>query len=538
NIEETKENDRRGGALEINASPSSLPSSSSQEFVVLEIEKPLSDFKSSSDNQATLHEAPSTFLAGGEGGDYPPIRSFDDFKNLFHIESVKLWAIAAPIAFNILCNYGINSFTSIFVGHIGDLELSAVAISLSVIANFSFGFMLGMASALETLCGQAFGAGEIKMLGVYMQRSWIILTSACVCLLPLYIFSTQILKLLGQRNDLADIAGRFSLYIIPQMFSLAINFPTQKFLQAQSKVGILAWVGFFFLVLHVAILFLFVRVFKWGLAGAAVAYDISAWGIALAQVVYIVGWCQDSWCGLSWLAFKEMWAFVRLSIASAIMLCLEIWYFMSIIVLTGHLEEPVLAVGSLSICMNLNGWEGMLFIGVNAAISVRVSNELGSGHPRAAKYSVFVTVFESLLIGLLSMVLIIATKDHFAILFTDSERMQKAVSDLAYLLAITMVLNSIQPVISGVAVGGGWQGLVAYINLTCYYIIGLPIGFFLGYKTDLGVQGIWMGMIFGTFLQTVILLIIVWKTNWNEEVEQASERMRKWGGQDLDSDGK
>ncbi|KAL7121406.1 hypothetical protein ACP275_02G180100 [Erythranthe tilingii] len=398
--------------------------------------------------------------------------------------------------------------------------------------------MLGMASALETLCGQAFGAGEIKMLGVYMQRSWIILTSACVCLLPLYIFSTQILKLLGQRNDLADIAGRFSLYIIPQMFSLAINFPTQKFLQAQSKVGILAWVGFFFLVLHVAILFLFVRVFKWGLAGAAVAYDISAWGIALAQVVYIVGWCQDSWCGLSWLAFKEMWAFVRLSIASAIMLCLEIWYFMSIIVLTGHLEEPVLAVGSLSICMNLNGWEGMLFIGVNAAISVRVSNELGSGHPRAAKYSVFVTVFESLLIGLLSMVLIIATKDHFAILFTNSERMQKAVSDLAYLLAITMVLNSIQPVISGVAVGGGWQGLVAYINLTCYYIIGLPIGFFLGYKTDLGVQGIWMGMIFGTFLQTVILLIIVWKTNWNEEVEQASERMRKWGGQDLDSDGK
>ncbi|KAL7158777.1 hypothetical protein ABFS83_02G165600 [Erythranthe nasuta] len=398
--------------------------------------------------------------------------------------------------------------------------------------------MLGMASALETLCGQAFGAGEIKMLGVYMQRSWIILTSACICLLPLYIFSTQILKLLGQRNDLADIAGRFSLYIIPQMFSLAINFPTQKFLQAQSKVGILAWVGFFFLVLHVAILFLFVRVFKWGLAGAAVAYDISAWGIALAQVVYIVGWCQDSWCGLSWLAFKEMWAFVRLSIASAIMLCLEIWYFMSIIVLTGHLEEPVLAVGSLSICMNLNGWEGMLFIGVNAAISVRVSNELGSGHPRAAKYSVFVTVFESLLIGLLSMVLIIATKDHFAILFTNSEKMQKAVSDLAYLLAITMVLNSIQPVISGVAVGGGWQGLVAYINLTCYYIIGLPIGFFLGYKTDLGVQGIWMGMIFGTFLQTVILLIIVWKTNWNEEVEQASERMRKWGGQDLDSDGK
>ncbi|KAL3622145.1 Protein DETOXIFICATION 34 [Castilleja foliolosa] len=495
----------------------------------MEIDKSLSD-----DQSTDLHEAPSEFLASGENGDYPPLKSFGDAKTVLYVESVKLWAIAAPIAFNILCNYGINSFTSIFVGHIGDVELSAVAISLSVIANLSFGFLLGMASALETLCGQAFGAGEIKMLGVYMQRSWIILTCACICMLPLYTYSKPVLKLLGIRHDIADIAGKFSLYIIPQMFSLAVNFPTQKFLQAQSKVAILAWVGFVALVLHIFILFLFVEVFKLGLLGAAVAYDISAWGIALAQVVYIVGWCEDSWNGLSWLAFKEIWAFVRLSIASAVMLCLEIWYFMSIIVLTGHLEDPVMAVGSLSICMNLNGWEGMLFIGVNAAISVRVSNELGSGHPRAAKYSVFVTVVESLLIGLMCMVIIIATKDHFAIIFTSSEKMQKAVADLAYLLAITMVLNSIQPVISGVAVGGGWQGLVAYINLTCYYVIGLPIGFVLGYKTNLGVQGIWMGMIFGTFLQTVILLIIVWRTNWNEEVEQASERMRKWGGETVD----
>ncbi|KAK4411417.1 protein DETOXIFICATION 34 [Sesamum angolense] len=346
-------------------------------MVVLEMEKSLSDTKSSSNNEAILHEAPSVLLLDGDAGDYPPVQSFQDAQTLLRIESVKLWAIAAPIAFNILCNYGINSFTSIFVGHIGDVELSAVAISLSVIANLSFGFLLGMASALETLCGQAFGAGEIKMLGVYMQRSWIILTATCICLLPLY------------------------------------------------------------------------TVFKWGLAGAAAAYDISAWGIALAQMVYIVGWCQDSWTGLSWLAFREIWAFLRLSIASAIMLCLEIWYFMSIIVLTGHLDNPVLAVGSLSICMNLNGWEGMIFIGVNAAISVRVSNELGSGHPRAAKCSVFVAVFESLIIGLLSMVAIMATKDHFAALFTSSEQMQKAVSNLAYLLAITMVLNSVQPVISG-----------------------------------------------------------------------------------------
>ncbi|XAR54046.1 hypothetical protein NMG60_11029030, partial [Bertholletia excelsa] len=475
-----------------------------------------------------LHHAPTAMLVAGDGGDYRQIKSVDDVRNVCYVESAKLWAIAGPIAFNILCNYGINSFTNIFVGHIGDVELSAVAISLSVLANFSFGFLLGMGSALETLCGQAFGAGQLEMLGVYMQRSWIILTVACFFILPLYIFATPILILLGQQADIARVAGKFSKQVIPQMFSLAINFPTQKFLQAQSKVGIMAWIGFVAFFIHIGMLYLFIVVFRWGTAGAAAAYDISAWGIALAQVVYIVCWCKDGWRGLSWLALKELWPFVKLSVASAVMICLEIWYFMSIIVLTGHLDDPVIAVGSLSICMNINGWEGMLFIGINAAISVRVSNELGSKHPRAAKYSVFVTVTESLLIGIFFMSVIMTTRNHFAVIFTDSKEMQKAVAHHAYLLAITMVLNSVQPVISGVAVGGGWQALVAYINLFCYYIVGLPLGFLLGYKTSLRVEGIWIGMICGTLLQTLILLFITYKTNWNEEVAQAEERLRHW----------
>ena len=133
------------------------------------------------------------------------------------------------------------------------------------------------------------------------------------------------------------------------MFSLAINFPTQKFLQAQSRVGILAWIGFGALLAHVGLLVLFIKVFDWGIAGAAVAYDVSAWGISIAQVVYILGWCSECWKGFSWLAFKDLWDFMKLSLASAIMLCLEIWYFMTIIVLTGHLDDPIIAVGSLSI---------------------------------------------------------------------------------------------------------------------------------------------------------------------------------------------
>ncbi|PNT69457.1 hypothetical protein BRADI_3g55800v3 [Brachypodium distachyon] len=390
---------------------------------------------------------------------------------------------------------------------------------------------LGMGSALETLCGQAFGAGQVAMLGVYMQRSWIILTASALLLSPLYVFAGGILRLLGQDDAIADAAGDFTLRIIPQMFALAINFPTQKFLQAQSKVAALAWIGFAALVAHVGLLALFVSVLGWGIAGAAAAYDVSSWLTALAQVAYVVGWCREGWTGLSRAAFKELWAFVKLSLASAVMLCLEIWYMMVLVVLTGHLDDAEIAVDSISICMNINGWEGMLFIGLNAAISVRVSNELGSGRPRATMHAVVVVLAQSLALGLLAMVLILATRNHFAVIFTGDTHLQKAVANIAYLLAVTMVLNSIQPVISGVAVGGGWQGVVAYINLGCYYAFGLPLGFIFGYLFRWGVRGIWAGMLCGTALQTAILMYMVYNTDWKAEASQALERVRLWGGQ-------
>lgn len=65
-----------------------------------------------------------------------------------------------------------------------------------------------------------------------------------------------------------------------------------------------------------------------------------------------------------------MWAFVKLSIESAVMLSVETWYMMSIVLLAGHLKDAVTAVGSLSNCTIVDEWQAMFFIGINAAISI------------------------------------------------------------------------------------------------------------------------------------------------------------------------
>ena len=87
-----------------------------------------------------------------------------------------------------------------------------------------------MGSALETLCGQSFGAGRLDMLGLYMQRSWIILLSTALVMTLIYIFATPILVAIGQQKDIADMAGTFALWMLPELFTYAMVFPFAKFL--------------------------------------------------------------------------------------------------------------------------------------------------------------------------------------------------------------------------------------------------------------------------------------------------------------------
>ncbi|XXG57502.1 hypothetical protein AAC387_Pa03g4638 [Persea americana] len=442
-----------------------------------------------------------------------------------------LWYIAGPAILTTVFQYSLMSVTQTFAGHIGTLALAAVGIQNLVISGIGFGITMGMGSALETLCGQAFGAGKLGMLGIYLQRSWIILVFTALLLSPLYIFATPILKLLGQSDEIADLAGKFSIWMLPELFAFALNFPIQKFLQAQSKVMAMAWISFGALVVHVLLSWFCIIKLDMGLVGAAVTLNFCWLLLVLGQLGYILaGNCKEAWTGFSWLALTDLAGFVGLSAASAVMICLEYWCLMVIILLAGLLRNPKIAVDAASICMNVEGWCMMIPFGFTAAVSVRVSNELGAGRPKAAKFSVLVVVMMSVIIQSIIVAILLITRNDFPAIFTESKLVMKEVSRVALFLSGTIFLSSIQPVLSGVAIGAGWQAVFAFINLGCYYIVGLASSVLLAFKFNMGLEGIWTGLIAGISLQTIILVVITWRTDWEKEVELARERLSIWGG--------
>ncbi|KAL5797861.1 hypothetical protein ACOSQ2_002681 [Xanthoceras sorbifolium] len=450
------------------------------------------------------------------------------------IESKLLFHLAGPAIVVYMINYVMSMATQIFSGHLGNLELAAASLGNTGVQVFAYGLMLGMGSAVETLCGQAYGAHKYSMLGVYMQRSTILLTLTGIVLTLIYIFSKPILILLGQSEEIASAAAYFVYGLIPQIFAYAINFPIQKFLQAQSIVSPSAYISAATLGIHVLLSWLAVYKLGLGLLGASLILSLSWWIIVVAQFLYIVmsEKCKYTWDGFSVQAFSGLTSFFKLSAASAVMLCLEAWYFQVLVLLAGLLENPELALDSISVCMTINGLVFMISVGFNAAASVRVSNELGAGNPKSALFSVKVVTVASFVISVVAAIIVLVLRDVVSYAFTEGEAVAAAVSDLCPLLAITVVLNGIQPVLSGVAVGCGWQAFVAYVNVGCYYVVGVPVGAVLGFYFNFGAKGIWTGMIGGTVMQTLILLWVTFRTDWNKEVEEATKRMNKWADND------
>ncbi|WOH13226.1 hypothetical protein DCAR_0832735 [Daucus carota subsp. sativus] len=459
------------------------------------------------------------------------VSTWDRYRAATWIEMKLLVHLAAPAVAVYMINYLMSMSTQIFCGHLGNLELAAASLGNTGIQVFAYGLMLGMGSAVETLCGQAYGASKYELLGIYLQRSSVLLTATGVLLTFAYIYSKPLLLLLGESAEISAAAALFVYGLIPQIFAYALNFPIQKFLQAQSIVAPSAYISTVTLVLHLIISYFAVYKIGLGLLGASLTLSLSWWIIVVAQFVYILKSekCKYTWTGFSLTgAFSGLPAFFRLSAASAVMLCLETWYFQILVLLAGLLENPELALDSLSVCMTISGWVFMISVGFNAAASVRVGNELGAAHPKSAAFSVVIVNTVSFIISVIASIIVLLLRDVISYAFTDGEAVAEAVSDLCPLLALTLLLNGVQPVLSGVAVGCGWQTFVAYVNVGCYYVVGIPLGAVFGFYFNFGAKGIWLGMIGGTVMQTFILLWVTFRTDWKKEVKEAKKRLDNW----------
>ncbi|KAF2311792.1 hypothetical protein GH714_026747 [Hevea brasiliensis] len=433
-------------------------------------------------------------------------------------ESRLLWLLSWASIIVSIFNFMLSFVTQMFSGHLGAVELAGAAIANVGIQGLAYGIMLGMASAVQTVCGQAYGAKQYSAMGIICQRAIVLHLGAAVLLTFLYWFSGSVLLAIGQSKEIAEQGQIFARGLIPQIYAFAISCPMQRFLQAQNIVNPLAYMAVGVFLVHILLSWLVVFKLDYGLIGAALTLSLSWWLLVILNGLYIVlsPKCKETWTGLSIKAFRGIWPYFKLTLSS-VMLCLEIWYSQGMVLISGLLPNPTIALDSISICMNYLNWDMQFMLGLAAATSVRISNELGAGHPKVAKLSVLVVNGTSI-ISIIFSVIVLSFRVILSKLFTSDTEVIEAVSDLTPLLAISVLLNGVQPILSGVAIGSGWQAVVAYVNLVTYYVIGYLVG-----------------IVIGVICQTITLIILTSRTNWDAEVEKTVKRLDESAREALES---
>ncbi|XP_062090445.1 protein DETOXIFICATION 18-like [Humulus lupulus] len=424
--------------------------------------------------------------------------------------------------------YLIPLISVMFAGHLGQLPLAGATLANSWATVSGYAFMIGLSGALETLCGQGFGAKSFKLLGIHLQTACITSTLFSIIISFVWFFTEPLLIFLRQDSQIAETAGLYTKYLIPSIFAFGYIQNILRFLQTQSIVRPLVLFSSIPLVFHIGITYCLVHLTPLGFKGAPLATSITLWlsFFMLAAYVMFSKEFKLTWQGFSHESFCYIFTNLKLSLPSSAMVCLEYWAFEILVFLAGLMPNSKVTTSLIAICVNTEAISYNITYGLSAAASTRVSNELGAGRPDKAKSAMIVTLK---LCGLLALILVLALgfgHNIWAGSFSDSSDIIKSFASMTPLLAISIVVDSFQGVLSGVARGCGWQHIAVYVNLAAFYFIGMTVAAVLAFKFELYVKGLWIGLICGLSCQAVTLMVITMRTQW-AKLELSEEKSEK-----------
>ncbi|KQJ82175.1 protein DETOXIFICATION 16 [Brachypodium distachyon] len=442
-------------------------------------------------------------------------------------EVKKQLYLAGPLIAGCLLQNVVQMISVMFVGHLGELALSSASIATSFAGVTGFSLLSGMASSLDTLCGQAFGAKQYNLLGIYKQRAILVLTLVSFVVAIIWVYTGQILLLFGQDPEIAMGAGSYIRWMIPALFVYGLLQCHVRFLQTQNIVLPVMMSSGVTAMSHVLVCWLLVYKLGMGSKGAALANGISYLVNVsiLAAYIRLSPSCRSTWTGVSKEAFRDVLGFFRLAVPSALMVCLEWWSFEMLVLLSGLLPNPKLEASVLSICLNTGSLVFMIPFGLGAAISTRVSNELGAGRPEAARLATRVIMVLSLLTGVSIGFVLILVRKLWGYAYSNEEEVVEYIARMMPVLAVSIVFDDLQCVLSGVVRGCGLQKIGAYVNLSAYYLVGVPAALCFAFVYHLGGRGLWFGIMCGIIVQMLLLLSITLCTNWEKEALKAKDRV-------------
>ncbi|KAG6505262.1 hypothetical protein ZIOFF_037616 [Zingiber officinale] len=434
--------------------------------------------------------------------------------------------ISVPAAVTGLMLYSRAMISMLFLGYLGDLELAAGSLAIGFANITGYSVLSGLAMGMDPICAQAFGANHHRLLGLTLQRATLLLLSASLPISLLWLNARSVLLFCGQDEQISSAAHVFITAAAPDLLFLSFLHPLRVFLRAQNITLPVTYCSFFCAALHGPLTYLLAVRLRLGIAGVAAAMIWTDLNLLTCLLLFLLcsGVCRDTWPGGPSADCLRGWpALLRLAAPSCVSVCLEWWWYEFMIIFSGLLAHPRTAVASMGILIQTTSLVYVFPSALSFGVSTRVGNVLGANLPSKARAAATAGVVCAVALGLVATAFTASMRHQWGRLFTRDAETLKLTALALPITGLCELGNCPQTVGCGVLRGSARPSTGANINLSSFYLVGMPVAVLLGFVGKMGLLGLWLGLLAAQSSCAALMALALTRTDWIAEAERARE---------------
>ncbi|KAI8961928.1 MATE efflux family protein [Daldinia sp. FL1419] len=443
----------------------------------------------------------------------------------------ELWLLtqySVPLIATYLLQYSYSIITTFVAGHLSADALAAASVGMTTMNIVGFATIEGMATALDTLCAQAYGSGNLLSVGLHVQRMWLLMILAAVPIGAFWVVSPWVLSLFVRQHHLAVMAGTFlrvSLIGLPGYASFEAG---KRFLQAQGDFRGAMIAITICTPVNAFLSWLFAFKLGMGLDGAALGAALTnnlRPILLLAYVLLPVGkWSHQCWGGFSRDAFTKWGPMIRLSVAGTAVNMGE-WAACEILTFsTSYLSTNHLAAQSVLMTVSVVSWH--IPFSISVAISTRIGHLIGAGHVARARRAAVLYGVVCALVGSTDGLIIFSLRNYIPAFFSDDSIVCDLVSKTMLAVGVFQIIDAIICCTNGILRGLGRQSVAAWVVLIINYVATVPVTIWLELGAPgLELDGVWIGLGSGMVLIAIVEGFYMKTLRWQDCV--ASVKLRE-----------
>jgi multidrug resistance protein, MATE family len=213
-----------------------------------------------------------------------------------------------------------------------------------------------------------------------------------------------------------------------------------------------------------------------------------------------------------WVQIRQL---LHVGLPMAVTLLMEAGLFVAVALLIGRLGETVSAAHHVA--LNVAQVAFMVPLGVSMAITVRVGNAAGRRDAIGVRYAGLSGLLLVLVTQLFSSGIMIVLPTPIAQLYTNDAAVVATAAQLMLLAGVFQFADGIQVASNGALRGLKDTRVPMALTLFAYWIVGMPVGWYLAFPHGLGARGMWMGLAAGLSVAAVLLFARFWRTSGRAE---------------------